>query len=821
MAIRPRFQIGRKSQQYTPNKKFTNRDGPRNLFLDTLKSIKERGSHAEEFDVIMYYGVGGIGKSSLQEQLKKDLLEMEPDALYSTVDFKDITFHSAPRALLELVREVKYKRRIQFPHFEIAYSIYFYKRNPDITFNEKKMPFAKELDIVTTIISQLDGLGVAGIVSGIVGKIYETKKNWNLDKEVKEYLIELEHASVQDIEEQLVAFFAYDLQRAIEKHQIPSTVIFLDTFEALWSGVSNKTIVHTKDQWVRDLVASSPNVLFVICGREYLEWETYDSDWKEIIQHYRIDNLDYTYAFEFLKECGVEEEEIRQKMIDSSGGYPYHLNLSVDTYFEMKNRGEEIDPSRFGSNHREILDRFLQYLTDEEIETLKVLSIARFYDNDLFEYLLTEHPTGYAITKFDEFNKFSFVTSESDKQFIHTLMRQNMLEYSSKDFIKRVHQTLANYYGEKAIEEQQWEKEIQYLREQIYHQKSSISKVEYKDWLATEMLPLLQKLQLRGESAFLRETLYDLYLEHGAKELGISLMQILVDMVHLHGEYEQAISMIDELFDGLSTEQILESQQACHLYIRKIHHQMFSRPVDSLIEKLLKIEPILANKDWPKEYNELIFMIGGNLGVLAGDHSFSRKWLVKAIRYAKKNNQPNYYARAIRKYVDVLKEKGHLKWAKKFCEKGIEIAQKHGLERYHAILVVTLADLYRMENNESKCEELLEKGLHMIKSVGIKGWIGHIYASYAELYFQNGNYERAVEKWQEANSIYQSIDQKWGLIISAIGLERCRLKGVEIERTEPMEHWLAVAKHFNYRREMKIIEQTMKGKIDILPLPFL
>src|SRR5690606_18199349 len=129
----------------------------------------------------------------------------------------------------------------------------------------------------------------------------------------------------------------------------------------------------------------------------------------------------------------------------------------------------------------------------------------------------------------------------------------------------------------------------------------------------------------------------------------------------------------------------------------------------------------------------------------------------------------------------------------------IEIAQKHGLERYHAILVVTLADLYRMENNESKCEELLEKGLHMIKSVGIKGWIGHIYASYAELYFQNGNYERAVEKWQEANSIYQSIDQKWGLIISAIGLERCRLKGVEIERTEPMEHWLAVAKHFNYR----------------------
>lgn len=60
---------------------------------------------------------------------------------------------------------------------------------------------------MTTMISQLDGLGMAGVVSGIVG---------NLDKEGKAYLKELEHASIQDIEERLVAFFAYDLQRAIE-----------------------------------------------------------------------------------------------------------------------------------------------------------------------------------------------------------------------------------------------------------------------------------------------------------------------------------------------------------------------------------------------------------------------------------------------------------------------------------------------------------------------------------------------------------------------------------------------------------------------------
>lgn len=802
-------------------KKFTDREGPREVFLETLKKISQRQSARDIFDVIMYYGVGGIGKSSLQDQLKKDLLEFEPNALYSTVDFKDTALHSPARALLELVREVKAKKRIQFPHFEIAYSIYFYKRNPDITFNEKKLPFEKELGVMADIISQLDGLGIAGVVTGIVGKVYDTKKNWNLDKEVKEHLKELEGLPVPEIEEQLVAFFAYDLQKGIQKHQIPNAVIFLDTFEALWSGSSNKTIIHIKDKWIRDLIGSSPNILFVICGREYLEWEIYNTNWKTIINHQRINNFDDMNASLFLEESGIEEEAIRQKMITSSGGYPYHLDLSVDTYFEMKNRGEKLDPSRFGSNHREILDRFLQYLSDQEIETLKVMSIPRFYKRDIFSYLLTKHPTGYAETMYDDFNKFSFITSESDKKFIHALMRQDILDYAGKELVKSVHQTVAEFYANRLTQKIDPEKEIEILRELIYHQNAYLTKEKLIDWLSEEMLSTLKKLQLRGESRFLREILSQLYRELGAKGLGISLMQIFIDMVHLNGDYDQAIAMIDELFEGLNTEQILDSQQACHLFIRKIHHQMFSHPVDSLIQELLKIEPILAEKNWPKEYNELLFMLGGNLGVLSGRLKFSRKWLVKAIRFAEANNQPDYYCRALRKYVDILKINGHLKWAKEFCEKGMLVAKENGYERYQAILVVTLADLYRMENNEIRSKEWLEEGMEMIKNVGIKGWIAHIHGSSAEIHFQKGEYEKAAEKWQEATSIYQDTNQKWGLIVSAIGLERCRLRGAEVESIKPIENWLELASDLGYRREQEIINQTIRGEINMLALPFL
>nr|WP_306798626.1 tetratricopeptide repeat protein [Oceanobacillus saliphilus] len=773
----------------------------------------------------MYYGVGGIGKSSLQKQLKVELLEQEPNAMYTVLDFKDTALHSPARALLELVREITCKQSLSFPHFEIAYSIYFCKRNPDISYNEKKLPFEKELGIMASIVSSLDGMGIAGTVTGIVGKVYESKKNWNLNKDVKTYLKELENCSVQEIEEQLVAFFAFDLQQAIEKYQIPSSVIFLDTFEALWAGMNNKSTIHTKDKWIRDLIGSLPNVLFVICGREYLEWEKYDSDWKNIINHQMIQNFDYHDAQVFLEQCGIKEEPIRDKIIQSSGGYPYHLDLSVDTYFEMKNRGEVMDSSRFGSNKREILDRFLQYLTDDEIETLKIMSIARFYDKDIFAYLLTEYPTGYPITKYDDFNKFSFITNESGKLFIHAMMRQEIVEYASNELVSDVHDTMANYYRKKFTDSTKpdidQETEIEALTELIYHQKAYHNQKDFISWLSEECLPVLKKLQLQGESRFLRETLTSVYDEHGAKDMGISLIQILVDMIHLNGEYDQAISIIDEYFDRLDTTQILESAQTAHLAIRKVHHQMFSMPVNPLIQELLIMEPILAEKNWQTEYNELLFMIGGNLGVLKGDLKFSRKWLVKAMRYAAENNQPSYYSRAIRKYVDVLKLNGHLKWAKEFCEKGISIAKMNGYERYEAILICTLADIYRMEKNYKIAENLLDEAMNKIKKVGIKGWVGHIHATYAEIHFQKEEYDSAAAKWTKALEIYRSLGLQWGLIMANIGLERCRLKGLKIEGTDAITYWVDKAVELNYQREAELVRRVIEGQVEAIPLAYL
>lgn len=812
MGIQPRFQLGRKERQYIATKQFTDREYPREVFAKRVERIIQRSSSETEYDVIMYYGVGGIGKSSLQRQLKIELLNQVPNALYTSIDFMNNTLHSPARALLELVREIKYKHKILFPHFEIAYSLYFYKRNPDISYNEKQLPFKSELNIIGSVVAALDGLGVVGAAAGIIERLYETKKKWSLNKDVKDQLQELESCSLQEIENRLPAFFSYDLQQGIDKHHIPVSVIFIDTYEALWTDVKNEATKYTKDEWVRELIALLPNVLFVICGREYLEWEIVAHEWKQIVEHHILGNLDNNNADYFLIQCGIEEEEIRSKMIHASSGHPYHLDLSVDTYFEIKNRGETIHPDQFGSNKREILDRFLRYLSDEEIETLKIMAIPHFYNRDVFVHLLSHFKTGYPVTKFDDFNKFSFITKEKHKYYIHALMREGILKYTSSELVQHVHSNMAGFYADLLKNNKSLlsnnEKEISVLEENIYHQKSTLSEKQFAEWLESKRITYLKKYQLRGEIRFLKNLLGNIYEEIGSENMNTSLFAILIDMIHLSGEYEKAVNEIENYFIGTSMEDIIKSKEDLHLFIRKVHHQMYFMPVQPLIDQLLNLEPLIS-QNYEEEYNETLFMLGGNLGVLHGELSFSRKWLVKSIRYSQVTGRDNYLCRTLRKYADVLRLKGHTKWAKICTEEGIRIARENGFDRYESYLLCTLGDILRAENNYEKAAELFEQASIIIKRHGIKGWEGHVNTSIAEMAFQRGNFSEAAKFYSYAYQIYLQINQQWGIIVSTLGLVKCKLNGEEVDVPIEMEEIARNSDYLNYLREQELTKEIM------------
>jgi tetratricopeptide (TPR) repeat protein len=250
------------------------------------------------------------------------------------------------------------------------------------------------------------------------------------------------------IAERLPMFWASDLKDFLAAKG-GKAVLFLDTYEALTETERSEGKLYQQDEWVRELVAHLPDVLWVICGREMLRWAELDSDWKDSLSQHIVGGLADEDARQFLESCGIENRTIADTIVQGSTGLPYYLDLAVDTYLAAGRRGVRPQASDFAHAPAEVFTRFLRHLTQAEIETLKVLAIPRFWDIALFESLVTRFNTGYPLTAFSDLCRFSFINTAAEPEVctMQQLMRQSLQEHASPELVKRVHRVLFETYA--------------------------------------------------------------------------------------------------------------------------------------------------------------------------------------------------------------------------------------------------------------------------------------------------------------------------------------------------------------------------------------
>ena len=806
MAIYPRTVIGNdKNNKFFIEKKFTDRDAPRSFFKKTLDNLQD---NRFEYQVINFYGMGGIGKTALINEIKKDLKDYYENVVFSYADFSDFKCQNPATLLLELTKMFDCTE-IPFYHFSFAYAIYFQKANKDLIYKQEKHEIINtDLGLVAEFFSIIDGLGILGLIPGMVNRIYDLSYNKiHLNKELKEDLQQLELLETTKIETLLPAFFAYDIKEYLKNNSTKDIVIFLDTYEALWANGTCGLDRISKDSFIRELISHLPGILFVICSREKLDWISIDPDWNKALIPYQIEKFTPDIAEEFLVKCNIMESDIRQHMINISMGLPYHLNLLVDTYAEIKNLNLAPKIELFATDSTKILQCFFKYLRQDEIATIEILSIARFYNFELFNHLISKFSTGYPITLFDEFNKCTYVHSSGQGIYhLHEIMRKEIFDVIPYELIQNVHCSIMNYYYELFIMNSSLDDQKVFVKECIYHAKNAMGKPDYKKYILSNFLTFFKTLQNTGESQYLYDVLVDVFSYINYHD-SIELYEIFTDMIMLNGYFKEAVRSIDGFLMCYSIKEISTSNELLHLYVKKVKHQMIYTPLNTTIELIDNILCYVEKDEFPHQYCELVYT-KCNMLLEKGEFDDCLMLLDNILSFSFTNNLNDMLCRIYRKIADCNLSLKRILEADEACTAGLEIADKFGYYRYHNYLCCTQAEIYRKLKLFDKSRELYIECQGKFYNLGINPWTAHVELALAELDIEQKQFGTARSRLQSAKNIYQKFEHEWGLIHSQLIDIRCEYLKSNLIPIEQYKVLYQKCKNLNYdsvRKELKAL----------------
>ena len=466
---------------------FTDREDARALFEAAL----DKPQTPDEHRALVWYGVGGQGKTALQAEfgrilanrrtVAKELWAKPPG--FALVDFQTPDNLAIANALLSIRLQLGGTASLKFPAFDLAFARFFSLTQPGKNLKAlHPQLFSTGSAILDDLLGFLNGLGILGdAVHGFswfsiltkhlsqgAGKLAHWFVEW-WDRRGRRVLYGIDELSQDQLLRKLPTYLGADLVYALEADHSPRLVVQLDTYEALWSGRGLKDGQGALlfDDWVRLLVQDSPGVLFVITGRDGLRWGEIDADWNDILDQHPLGGLSIPDADRLLLKCEVAEAGIRARMIEGAasreaggsaatdGGteacLPFYLELQVLTYWHIKAAGLSPAPDDFGGDHSEILSRFLNHLDNEMEKLLRLASYPKVLSTPVLE-MLAERFLGVGAAGADWPRLFerSFVSPARDgERVLHGLMREALQEREQverPELYRDIHRALYDWY---------------------------------------------------------------------------------------------------------------------------------------------------------------------------------------------------------------------------------------------------------------------------------------------------------------------------------------------------------------------------------------
>lgn len=417
---------------------FTDREQERKVINEFALTLAEA---ADSFKpkILTFYGVGGVGKSSLLEYATQKIFPLHTGSNPLRVALCDLdsSNYDPSTGIMPFYGQVLMKALlnagIRLKAFEAFYLAWWARANPDQEITreqivtrllggaEKGGDFGRDLFADGGIASTL-GDFVSATRAGVM---FTKCAQWFIDaKNTKRFgdnfrELDLTTMSLLDFEKNACDVIYVDLMNEIGEGQKSSLLLVLDGFERIQSSQRLDDVQHSLSRLLGNIVTSSRQLKFgcIIFGREKLRWrDLYDSrletnHWDLFLEQHYVEGLSSKDAKNFIESVCRWYEAIndnRSKRIleliqnfsekillqaeedDKSSGQvsylPYSLDLAIQ---QVVDHNEAFKEEMLGKGASDLEDRFLRYMDPSRKRSLELLNVTLSFTEDHFEDLLS------------------------------------------------------------------------------------------------------------------------------------------------------------------------------------------------------------------------------------------------------------------------------------------------------------------------------------------------------------------------------------------------------------------------------------------------
>jgi tetratricopeptide (TPR) repeat protein len=375
-------------------------------------------------NVLVYYGLGGIGKTALSKHLESIVSSPEPGLplpdrrAVVRVDFGEGGELDLEAVVLSM-RCGFAQLQSRWSAFDFALTRYwsrahhgeplpdYVRTHPRIAPGALRRGVVDQLDETARQVLRELGLAwaPARIAKTLVTLSHERLRDSRTYRKMSEScpffspLVEAEPS--QDTLSYLPSLLSWELDQMFSRAPaLP--VVFLDTFEPL----SNRK-TREFERLVQRVVYLMPYVLFVVTSRQRLDWADLkttteldyvgDSRWPRLLVSNQQEPRQHLVGELSPEDCELHlrhalrrsdgapalSAAIRRRISEASGGLPLYLDLALTQYLELVAEGTTPKPDDFGAPLPQVVANIMRHFDRESRDILRGVSLLDAFDADL------------------------------------------------------------------------------------------------------------------------------------------------------------------------------------------------------------------------------------------------------------------------------------------------------------------------------------------------------------------------------------------------------------------------------------------------------